>query len=242
MSSASDDAVVLRLADFSETSQIVTLFGRQRGQLRLIAKGLRRHSRARFAVGLDLLERGDVQYAPPRGERELGTLIAWQQRDPYADLRRAAAPLYAGLYAAELVAALTAEHDPNPALFDSFCAALSDFPGVGAVGPRVVRFQRELLSAIGYLPELGRCTACGTPAQRGEPAYFSASAGGLVCRNCEAQHVEKRGMPTIVVGKESAEAVAAAWFSLLDYYARHLAGRRMATSDMLLNQLLPISR
>lgn len=241
MSCVSDDAIVLRLADFSETSQIVTLFGREHGQTRLIAKGLRRPSKSRFAVGLDLMERGDVQFAPARADRDLGTLTAWRQRETYVAIRRTPASLYAGLYAIEAVGALTVEHDPNPAVYAALETMLSDLASGEAAGPRAVRFQRELLTAIGYLPELGRCMECGRVPPRGGPAYLSAGAGGLICRDCEALHHEKRRIPTTVVGIKSSQQVATEWCELLDYYLAQLAGRRFATSDMFLNRLRKFS-
>src|SRR5262245_53546498 len=108
-----DNAVVLRLSDYSESSQIVSLFARDAGLVRLIAKGMRRSTRSRPAVGLDLLELGEVEFAPAHGEAGLGTLAEWQQVDSFLRLRADLPRLLSGLYAAELTAATTQEHDPH---------------------------------------------------------------------------------------------------------------------------------
>ncbi len=60
MALISDRAIVLRRLDYSETSQILALFTREYGQVRVIAKGIKRSTRSRFAVGIDLLEVGQV--------------------------------------------------------------------------------------------------------------------------------------------------------------------------------------
>jgi recombinational DNA repair protein (RecF pathway) len=46
-----------------------------------------------------------------------------------------------------------------------------------------------MLRESGYLPELFACVSCGTAVDAGSNGaglYFSASLGGLVCRNCES--------------------------------------------------------
>ena len=98
---------MIRLTEFSETSQIVSLFTAEAGQVRLIAKGSRRGTKTRVATGLDLLELGELSYAPARRHAGLGTLAEWVQRGTFPGLRREMLRLYCGLYAAELVGALT---------------------------------------------------------------------------------------------------------------------------------------
>jgi len=239
-----DHAIVLRLTDYSETSQIVTLFTAQAGLVRLIAKGSRRGTRTRFAAGLDLLEYGEVSYAPARGEAGLGTLTEWVQRDAFSGLRAELVRQYGGLYAVELVSKLTEEYDPHRELFDALLELLrrlgagprdsssdSDVPADPAT--LIVRFQGALLKAIGYTPILGHCMGCGQPRVRGTRAYFSSSAGGLICRDCEMNHVEKRRIsPAMLDGGPTAHS-AVDWFLLLDYHLTNVAGRTFKTADRL---------
>lgn len=252
MPARSDQAVVLRLSDYSETSQIVSLFTARDGLVRLIAKGSRRGTRTRFAAGLDLLEYGEASYVPARGEAGLGTLTEWVQRDAFTSLRGSLLTQFGGLYAVELVSALTQEYDPHPALFDALLKLLRELAGGGTernrapgwqkdVAGAIVRFQIALLKAIGYAPTFGHCLDCGRPRRRGGPAYFSSSAGGLVCRDCEAHHTEKRRIPPILLQPGSVTAQPIEWFTLLDYHLRHVAGRAFKTADRL-RALLPAER
>jgi DNA repair protein RecO (recombination protein O) len=237
-----DDAIVLRLADFSETSQVATLFAADGGQLRLIAKGIRRGTRTRVAPGLDLLEWGTVSYAPAHGEASLATLTEWTQRDAFSGLRRTLVSLYAGLYAAELVAALTEPGDPHPELFEALRALLSELNEDAAAGPRIGAFQYALAQSIGYAPVLERCVECGhVPTARPAP-HFSAAAGGVLCRDCEMHHAEKRRMPAAIVGRVPGEGDAYAWFELLDYHFRYLAGKAFKTSAPLAAALRAAAR
>ena len=111
--SHSDRAVVIRLTDYSETSQIVSFFTQRHGQTRLIAKGIKRGTKKRFKTGMDLLELGEVAFAPARGDAELGTQTSWHQIDMFDGLRRQLPRLYAGLYLAELLGTLTEQGDPH---------------------------------------------------------------------------------------------------------------------------------
>ncbi|MBU0637869.1 MAG: DNA repair protein RecO [Planctomycetes bacterium] len=230
MALRNDTAVVLRHSDYSETSQIVTLFTAQTGLVRLIAKGARRGTRQRFAPGIDLLETGTVSFAPARGQAGLGTLAEWVQQDAFLGLRRAAVRLYGGMYAAELVNALTQEHDPHPTLFEALLELLRTLAADGEQSASypataLVRFQLELLTAIGYAPRLAQCVDCGRPRPRGAAAYFCSTAGGLVCRDCEMHHVEKRRLSAALLDAGPQHVKPREWFALLDYHLTHVAGR-----------------
>src|SRR3954463_233649 len=105
MALATDRCICLRKFEYSETSQILTLFAREHGLLRVIAKGAHRKTKAgasKFGGGVDLLDRGQAVFthAP---ERDLATLTEWQLTEGHLELRRSLRSIYLGLYAAELV-------------------------------------------------------------------------------------------------------------------------------------------
>jgi DNA repair protein RecO (recombination protein O) len=232
-----DEAIVLRLTEYSETSQIATLFGAAGGRLRLIAKGIRRGTAKRIATGLDLLELGDVQFLPARGESGLGTLTEWTQRDTFAGLRRELLRLYAALYAGELLATFTEDRDPHPALYHALRTLLYDLAGSAPAAPLVPRFQLALLTEIGYAPRLDQCVNCGrVPAPR-TPVYFSATTGGLICRDCEMHLVEKRRIDSALLTGRPGSGDARAWFELLDYHAASLVGHSLRSAAPLAAEL-----
>src|SRR5438477_9332566 len=113
-----DDAIVLRRLDYSETSQILLIFCRELGPQRLIAKGIKRSTKTRVAVGVDLLEFGTVVLSRrSTADAQLGIMTEWRQRDTFSHLRRDLLRLYAGQYAAEAISQLTEAGDPHPGLF-----------------------------------------------------------------------------------------------------------------------------
>lgn len=240
----------MRLSDYSETSQVATVFGAGSGLLRLMAKGMRRGTKQRFAAGLDLLEYGELRFAPPKGDAGLGALFEWRQRDSFAGLRRDLLRLYAGLYAAELVTATTVELDPNPELFAALLELLEQLAavempeGAAAAGrvirppaAAIVRFQFRLLAAIGLKPQLRQCAVCGKPRAPGGPASFSFRAGGYVCPTHARDQADRRSLRPEMIDQRPQTGLELEWFHVLDDALRQVAGKALQTSALIANLL-----
>lgn len=185
-----DRAVCLRASDYSETSQVVTLFGRLSGKIRAIAKGSKR-AKSAFEGPIEALAFGDIIFSAAFGGK-LSTLTEFQQQPVRGELCRSLFALNSALFAAELVDLLTDEYDPHPDLFDQFVQLLQDIeegrlePNRRDILIRLILFQLVLLYEVGLRPVLSVCVNCRRPfaADWGE-SYFSHAANGLVCRDCE---------------------------------------------------------
>lgn len=243
MALTSDEAIILKLSDYSETSQIVTLLTRESGLVRLIAKGARRATKARPSVGLDLLEIGQMTFHPARGEAGLGTLGEWKQLTALLGLRGDLLRVHVALYAAECTLAVTSENDPCPEIFEGLRGLLEGLAGERSTSEdaepaaRLLQYQAALLKEIGYAPNLRQCVVCGRPRRRGAPAWFSSSAGGLVCVECEAGVREKRVIRPELLDAARGTTRPEEWLSLLDYHLSHLIGRALETARPLFNLL-----
>ena len=169
--------LVVRGTDFSETSRIVTLFTRQRGVVRALAKGGRR-LKSGFEQALDLLTVCDVVVIHKPGG--LGLLTEARAAERFPALREDLDALHAGYYVAELLADGAQDLDPHPLLFDAALHALRTGPAA------LPGFEVVWLRELGYSPRLDACAACGR--ERAGPAtgpvLVSPTAGGIVCRNC----------------------------------------------------------
>jgi len=182
MSSEKATAIVLRVTEFSETSSVVTLFTREFGKVRGIAKGARR-IKGPFESALDLLAVCRIVFLRKSSDSlDLLTEAKLERRfrPPGSELSN----LYAAYYVAELLNALTDEYDSHPGLFDAADETLVALSGSGAVSATLVRFELTALRELGHLPSLAKCGECGAAVEPIGRVPFSQLAGGVLCGNC----------------------------------------------------------
>jgi DNA repair protein RecO (recombination protein O) len=204
-------ALVLRTTDWSESSRIATLWTRERGKVRGLAKGGRRPKSA-FENALDLLTVCSiVLLRKPSGGLDLLTEARVVGR--FERLGADLGALYAGYYLAELLADWTEDLDPHPALFDEALACLGELgEPPGETGLRLMRFEMVFLREMGYSPVLDACASC----SGGAPAAFSAAAGGVLCTPCAAAHPDRRPISPAAVAALRALAADDGWRGLGD--------------------------
>jgi len=109
------EAVVLRSLDYGETSQIVTLFTREKGKLGVMAKGARKPDSSFGATLQPMAYTQVVFYYKPT--RTLQILSESSHVEAFHRLRRSLTPITIGLQVMELLDALMEEEDPQPEAF-----------------------------------------------------------------------------------------------------------------------------
>jgi DNA repair protein RecO (recombination protein O) len=191
MSTEKTDALVIRLADFSESSKVVTLFTRQFGKVAGLAKGAKR-LRGPFEAALDLLSECRVVFIR-KSSGGLDLLTEAQLIRRFQPAGRDLNALYGGYYVAELLDGLTEVHDPHPELYDAAVASLAQLAAEGDPRIPILQFELRVLSEIGNLPEFEACSVCQRPIVEGDAARYWVSQGSLLCTDCgrpEYQHTE----------------------------------------------------
>jgi DNA repair protein RecO (recombination protein O) len=176
MSTEKTAALVIRLADFSETSRVVTLFTRDFGKVAAIAKGAKR-LKGPFEAALDLLAACQIVFIR-KSTSGLDILTEAQLTQRFRPSGRDLVRLYGGYYVAELLDALTEEHDPHPELFDEAVAALELLSGDGDAVLAITRFEVAVLREIGQLPSFENASS----AVNRSRTYVSSATG---CRRAD---------------------------------------------------------
>ena len=138
MSAEKSLGIVLRVVDFSETSCVVTIFTRDCGKVRGLAKGARR-PKGPFESALDLLALVRLVFLRKSSDA-LDLLTEAKLERRFRGAERGLARLYAGYYVAELLDALTDDDDPHPELFDAAEQALRALESAVPTAPMVLRF------------------------------------------------------------------------------------------------------
>ena len=182
MSTEKSDAIVIRLADFSESSRVVTLFTREFGKVAALAKGAKR-LKGPFEAALDLLAACQVVFIR-KSSSGLDILTEAQLHKRFKPRAGSLGNLYGGYYVAELLDALTEEYDPHPLLFDEALTTLDRLGGDAPLDLTVLRFELMILREIGQLPAFDECVSCADPIGSAGRYAFKVSQGGLVCQHC----------------------------------------------------------
>jgi DNA repair protein RecO (recombination protein O) len=188
------DAVVLRVVDFGETSQVVHLGTPEHGLVPAIAKGAFR-AKGAFEGGMTLGVLGEAHLSPRRGA-ELELLKSFHVTDGLRGLRDDVDRFAAGEYVIGLLRDLMRPALPNEALF---LAGVTALKAIAASPPEsvpgwVAVFEARALAATGHRPHLATCVACGGDVTRG--AGFSPSLGGLIHSTCDANGPRLRLSPS----------------------------------------------
>ena len=174
------DAVVLRRRDLGEADRILTIYTREHGKLRVVAKGVRR-TKSRLAGHLEPLSRTALVIAQGRN-LDIVTQAALVQ--PFKHLHETESGIAFAGYFADLLDALTADGETHPAVYELLLQSLARLDDGRDLQLTAAFYEAGLLRLLGFQPELQRCVACGEPLQA--VAQFFSPQGGALCPNCVA--------------------------------------------------------
>ena len=205
MSIETSDALVLRTVEFSESSLIVTLFSRNFGKIRAIAKGARRLKNP-FESALDLLARICVSFIRKNSD-SLDLLTEAKLINRFRLNQKNLGGMYAGFYLTELLDAFTADYQVIPELYDFAADILTRFQEGKNVELGVLKFEWGILKITGLKPSTRFCVSCGKElsledySSQKRKLYFAPNEGGVLCPECARQYEFQQIMPV------SAEAI-----------------------------------
>lgn len=201
-----DEAICIRVWDWSETSQTVSLFTRAHGVVRGVAKGSKRE-KAPFSGGIELLTRGELLFSL-KGEG-LSILQAWDLRETYPVIRRTLSAFHAAMFVADVTHHALREQDPHAEVFDALGACLramgEEFPARA-----VLVYLAELLSRTGHRPELDADVRNGVVLPVAPVYAFSPREGGLISTSENAEEESRGSAPLWRVRAETVETLRSA--------------------------------
>jgi len=163
-------AYLLHHRPYRDTSRILDVFSRDQGRLTLFARGVRGGKSPLASV----LQPFQPLWVSWTGKGEAGQLTRAEAM-PQAPLPPSA--VMSGYYLNELLIRLTTRHDPLPALFDAYDAALNEMRTAATPNRALRSFEKRLLDILGYGIELTRESRTGLPIDPGAYYHFSASLG-----------------------------------------------------------------
>jgi len=180
MSLKQSEAIVLRTYPLHEADLLVTLFTRNEGKVKGVARAAKK-SKRRFGGALEPLTLVRLYYDDREG-KELARLdscdILESPLSSTVDYPR----VVALENVAEMLDELLPDREANDAIFRLTASVLHQLRS-GPIWMPLTYFQLWLVRLVGFLPELNECLSCGAELN-GSKAFYHALADGLMC----AQH------------------------------------------------------
>jgi DNA repair protein RecO (recombination protein O) len=172
---------VLRHNNYGEADRFLTIFTRELGKVRAIAKGVRK-LRSRKAGHLEPFTRSSLLLA--RG-REMYIVTQAETIEVYLQLSGDMAMQdYSNVsYVVELLDRFTYEEGENRALYHLLVNTLTRLSTVTDHNFPIRYYEIRLLDLLGFRPQLFNCARCRKEIQP-QDQYFSADEGGVLCPTC----------------------------------------------------------
>ena len=173
-------AVVLRHSELGEADRLLTVYTREHGKMRVVAKGARKVT-SRKAGHLEPFTHVTLQLAKGR---DLMIVTQAETVNAYLGIGEDLTKLGYASYIIELLDRLVYEGErSDPANFNLLLETLSRLEKESDAWTAVRYYEMRLLDHAGFRPQLFECVICAREILP-EDQYFSAGAGGAVCPRC----------------------------------------------------------
>ncbi|MEI8066563.1 MAG: DNA repair protein RecO [Actinomycetes bacterium] len=209
-----DQAIVLRTQKLGEADRIITLFTRDHGRLRAVAKGVRR-TKSRFGARLEPTSYVDLQLYTGK------TFDVVTQAESIENFGDALTADYQQWTVASAILESAErftqqEHEPALQQFLLVVGALKALAH-NTYDPSLIldAYLLRSLSVAGYAPSLTTCSRCDKP---GPHKYFSLVGGGSVCVDCKPSAA---ATPTIDTLQLMSDLQTGDWESAVTSELRH---------------------
>jgi DNA repair protein RecO (recombination protein O) len=181
------EAIVLKHSDFGEADRLLTLYSREQGKLRALAKGARKPGSRK---GGHLEPFSQVRLLLGKG-RELAVVSQAEAVETNSKLTENLEALGYASYVVELLDRFSGDHDENAALYRLLRDTLKRLSTGEDLQLAVRYYEVRLLDQVGFRPELQNCLNCKKQIQP-EDQYFSFDQGGILCPGCGRANREAR--------------------------------------------------
>lgn len=173
-------AVVLRHSDWGEADRLLTLYTREQGMVRALAKGARKVT-SRKAGHLQPFTHVTIQLAKGR---DLLIVTQVETINAFLPLHDDLVKTSYAAYVVELLLRFSYEDEgANPSIFRLLVETLGRIEREPDSWLAVRYYEMRLLDAVGFRPQLFECTNCGREILA-EDQFFSFTAGGAICPRC----------------------------------------------------------
>ena len=181
MSVYRDQAIVLRTQKLGEADRIITLFTREHGRIKAVAKGVRR-TKSRWGARLEPASHVDLQLY---SGRSLDTVTQAVSIENFGDVLSLDYQRWTVASAILEAAERFTSQEHEPAL-QQYLLVVGSLKALAHetydASLTLDAYLLRSLAVAGYAPSLMNCSRCDAP---GPHKYFSLVGGGSVCTTCK---------------------------------------------------------
>jgi DNA repair protein RecO (recombination protein O) len=175
------EAIVLRVAPFSQTSHVVTWLAPCHGRIATLVKGACR-PKSQFLGQYDLFYTCEIVFYPRQGLNILRECSPVQTRNGLrCNWRGAVSASYASDLAMQMSTA-GSSHDAD--LYALHTMFLDHVTAHNASIPHLLWLELRMLEKTGLAPRLDRCVSCRAAVGDARRILFAAGIGGVLCPVC----------------------------------------------------------
>ena len=189
------EAVVVRRTDFAEADRLVTLYTRDFGKLKAIAKGARK-PQSRKTGHVELFMRSKFLIATGK---DLGIITQAEMVEAYAPLRDDLIKATYASYAVELLDRFTVEEDKNLSLYKLIADGLGWFAYTADFLLAARYYELHLLELSGF-SSLNSFFVCPVEKiSRNRINFLAAELGGVLCPDCHEADRRAQSISAVAV-------------------------------------------
>ncbi|MBN2104436.1 DNA repair protein RecO [bacterium] len=178
------EAVILKTYKLRETSLILSVYTKDFGKIKLVAKGAR-GPKSKFKGCLEPLTHIGIVFYEKK-TRELQLLSQAHLINPHVKMVGSLKKTILGLAAAELLDKAVAGEESFEKLFVLLANVLKALNENGGFLEAILWFfETQFIDLMGYKPTWNDCLSCGQSLGI-DGGYFQAQNGGLLCSQCGA--------------------------------------------------------
>ena len=176
--------IVLKSIEYGDADKIATIYTKNYGKVRAIAKGVRK-TKSKFGSSLEILTYAIFLFYKGKN---LDTISQTEILESFFSTSKEVIKFAFATNCAEIVDKLTEEGETNIGLFNLLKEVLHYLRE--AKDPKLVNlsFKWKVISVLGYKPSFNLCCRCNkkvSDQKMGE--YFSVKDGGIVCNECASK-------------------------------------------------------
>ena len=173
--------LVLKSAPLGEAGLMATIYTRDMGKLKALARGARKPA-SKMVGHLEPLNLVHLSLASSR-QGGMDTVTQAQILDSHAGLKADLEGISRAVYVSELADGFGAEGSRNPGLYDLLLDTMRALREHSNPEMALRYFELHVLKCSGFMPELYQCVDCRRPPEPGKHR-FSPELGGVLCSDC----------------------------------------------------------